>query len=58
MNKTLATFLSIGATVITISAFVFFVAYNMVGSETGEYKTTIEGVSENLPDGSGTTTNN
>lgn len=58
MNQTLSTFLKIGITVVTISAFLFFIGYNMIGSETGEYQSDIEGISENLPDGSGTTTNN
>ncbi|MFE8703928.1 hypothetical protein ACFYKX_25480 [Cytobacillus sp. FJAT-54145] len=47
MNKSLATFMGIAATVIVISALVFYVAYDMVDKEvtgTGGYKTTIEGV--------------
>jgi hypothetical protein len=57
MNSTLATFLKIGITVISISAFLFFVGYNMVGSETTSYKTKISSMNGKLPAGTGATAN-
>ncbi|MEK3992662.1 hypothetical protein [Robertmurraya sp. FSL R5-0851] len=58
MNQTLSTFLKIGITVISISAFLFFIGYNMIGSETNEYQTDITNMSENLPTGAGVNSNN
>lgn len=58
MNQSLSTFLKIGITVICISAFLFFIGYNMIGSETTEYQTDITNMSENLPTGAGVTANN
>lgn len=49
MNVTLATFLKIAVTVISISAFLFVIGYTMIGGETNEYKTEIESMSTNLP---------
>jgi len=57
MNKSLSTFLGIAITVLSISAFLFFIGYNMINSETTEYNTEISGVDGNLPDGQ-TGTNN
>lgn len=58
MNKSLSTFLGLALTAITISALLFFIGYNMLGNETNEYQTDIEGMSENLPTGAGVRTNN
>ncbi|MGN7300458.1 hypothetical protein [Ferdinandcohnia sp. SAFN-114] len=49
MNKSLATFLGIAITVLAISAFLFFMAYNMIGTEANQYKTEIDSMSTNLP---------
>jgi hypothetical protein len=57
MNSTLATFLKIGITVISISAFLFFVGYNLVGSETTTYNTKISSMNGKLPAGTGSTSN-
>ncbi|MGN7300457.1 hypothetical protein [Ferdinandcohnia sp. SAFN-114] len=51
MNKSLSTFLGIAVTVLSISAFLFFIGYNMIGDETTEYDTQISAVDRNLPDG-------
>ncbi|MGN7300456.1 hypothetical protein [Ferdinandcohnia sp. SAFN-114] len=51
MNKSLSTFLGIAVTVLSISAFLFFIGYNMIGEETSQYDTQISGVDGNLPDG-------
>jgi hypothetical protein len=56
MNKTISTFLGIAITV-SISAFLFFIGYDMIGAETQVYETEIEGMSNNLPAGTGTRTN-
>lgn len=58
MNQSISTFLKIAITVVAISAFLFFIGYNMIGTETGDYQTQIESQVNNLPDGSGTATNN
>lgn len=58
MNTSLAQFLKIGISVICISAFLFFIGYNMIGSETNEYQTDITNMSENLPSGAGVNANN
>ncbi|MGE6755946.1 hypothetical protein ACQKFO_21330 [Rossellomorea sp. NPDC071047] len=42
MNVTISTFLKIAITVVSISAFLFVVAYNMADSETTHYQTEIE----------------
>ncbi|WP_197468136.1 hypothetical protein [Fictibacillus phosphorivorans] len=55
MNKTLSTFLGIAVTVLAISGFLFFFGYNMIGTETGEYETTIDSMNGNLPNGTTTT---
>jgi len=57
MNKSLSTFLGIAITVLSISAFLFFIGYGMINSETTEYKTEISAIDGNLPDGK-TGTNN
>lgn len=57
MNQTLSTFLKIAITVISISAFLFFIGYNMVGSETTAYKTKITSQQSNIPSGAGSSTN-
>lgn len=57
MNQTLSTFLKIAITVISISAFLFFIGYNMVGSETTAYKSKVTGVQGNVPNGGGTSSN-
>ncbi|MCM3393290.1 hypothetical protein [Cytobacillus oceanisediminis] len=49
MNQTLSTFLKIAVTVVSISAFLFFIGYNMISSESTEYQTEITGISNNLP---------
>lgn len=58
MNTSLAKFLGLAITAVCISAFLFFIGYNMIGAETNDYKTQIENQVNNLPDGSGTPTNN
>ncbi|MCM3704982.1 hypothetical protein DFO70_11796 [Cytobacillus firmus] len=57
MNQTLSTFLKIAVTVVSISAFLFFIGYNMIGSETTNYSNDITGANSNLPSGAGNTTN-
>lgn len=57
MNQSLSTFLKIGITVIAISAFLFFIGYNMIGTETNEYQTNIQNMSNNLPTGAGVRAN-
>jgi hypothetical protein len=57
VNATLSTFLKIAITVISISAFLFFIGYNMIGTETTSYKTNISSMKSNLPAGTGSTTN-
>lgn len=49
MNSTISTFLKIAVTVVSISAFLFFVGYNMISGESTEYKTEIESISDNVP---------
>ncbi|HEO8421299.1 MULTISPECIES: hypothetical protein [Bacillaceae] len=58
MNTTLAQFLKIGLTVVTISAFLFFIGYNLVGSNTTTYSAKINGAQSNLPTGAGVSSNN
>jgi hypothetical protein len=53
MNKTLSTFLGIAISVITISAFLFIGAYNLIGSETDTYGTKVTNMQTNLPSGTG-----
>ncbi|MFC0476036.1 hypothetical protein ACFFHF_12390 [Robertmurraya beringensis] len=57
MNQSLSTFLKIGITVICISAFLFFIGYNMIGTETNDYQTDITNMSNNLPTGAGVRAN-
>ncbi|MEG6533213.1 hypothetical protein V6C20_06695 [Caldibacillus thermoamylovorans] len=45
MNQSLATFLKIAVTVLSITAFLFVFGYGMVNSEVEEYKGKITGVS-------------
>ncbi|WP_374717749.1 hypothetical protein [Neobacillus sp.] len=52
MNQSLSTFLKIAITVLSISAFLFYIGYNMIGTETTSYKNTISNIDGNLPDGS------
>ncbi|WP_190284989.1 hypothetical protein [Bacillus sp. S3] len=49
MNQTLSTFLKIAVTVISISAFLFVLGYNMVNSEATAYKTKVTGIQANMP---------
>lgn len=53
MNQSLSTFLKIAVTVLAISAFLFYIGYNLIGTETGKYQNKIEGVYTNLPNGTG-----
>lgn len=57
MNKSLSTFLGIAVTVLAISAFLFFIGYNMIGTETTEYNQQISAVDGKLPDGKNGTNN-
>ncbi|MEI2356700.1 hypothetical protein [Mesobacillus zeae] len=57
MNQTIATFMKIAITVVSISAFLFYVGYNMIGSETTNYKTDITSVNSKLPTGAESATN-
>ncbi|WP_374717748.1 hypothetical protein [Neobacillus sp.] len=52
MNQSLSTFLKIAITVLSISAFLFFIGYNMIGTETNQYISKISSMDNNLPDGS------
>lgn len=56
MNKSVSTFMTIALTIVTIGVFLFGVAYTLVGNETNEYKTDIEGVSDKLPSVNSSTT--
>ncbi|WP_190284988.1 hypothetical protein [Bacillus sp. S3] len=49
MNQTLSTFLKIAVTVISISAFLFVLGYNMVNTEAGAYKAKISSMQTNMP---------
>lgn len=51
MNQTLATFLKIAVTVLSISAFLFFFGYNLVEDQVEVYGSDIEGIHNNLPTG-------
>ncbi|MFT9495734.1 MULTISPECIES: hypothetical protein [Bacillota] len=57
MNSTISTFLKIAITVVSISAFLFFIGYNMIGSETTNYKSDITDMQNNLPTGAGNASN-
>ncbi|MEI2356701.1 hypothetical protein [Mesobacillus zeae] len=57
MNQTIATFMKIAITVVSISAFLFYVGYNMIGSEANNYKTDITGLNSKLPAGDNSLTN-
>lgn len=53
MNQTISTFLKIAITVVSISAFLFYIGYNMIGSEAQAYEQDIKSMQNNLPSGSG-----
>lgn len=57
MNQTIATFLKIAITVVAISAFLFFIGYNMIGNESKAYESDINAMQNNLPTGNGSYTN-
>ncbi|WP_200843191.1 hypothetical protein [Rossellomorea marisflavi] len=48
MNQTLSTFLKIGVTVVAIGAFLFGVAYTLVGNEADHYGDRVTGVQTKL----------
>lgn len=49
MNQTLATFLKIAVTVLSISAFLFFFGYQLVDDQVTEYGNDIVDIHNNLP---------
>ncbi|WP_200843192.1 hypothetical protein [Rossellomorea marisflavi] len=48
MNQTLSTFLKIGVTVVAIGAFLFGVAYTLVGGESDHYSGRVTAVESKL----------
>lgn len=49
MNQTLATFLKIAVTVLSISAFLFFFGYQLVDNQVTEYGNDIVDIHNKLP---------